>query len=650
MAKFSDIYRKELKNKGILSSLGSAALGRMRERMDIRNVLFGGTGVLASTGQKIFGKGYQAIRPSGERLTSPSSEFTSTGISSLLESSQRQEQTLNLIAKNTLNMNSMARDMNVVRQNIITLTKSVSGRSSRGSDALFYDYQKRNSLIKSAGSTPTSPTKAAESSTPSGSFLGSILSGLGSGLLGVAKAAFSLGPVLGVIALAGASYIIKRLAENIDFESISKYIMEKLGLDANSKDSLIVQIAGKIGALFGKEESFKNVARDIQDSVAEVSRTALVYTKAAFMTLAEGFSRLGTIFGYYVNEFFQANKGKIFAAMTISMMGPAALKSMPAAAITALVTGLAGGYGYATGEKDVGELKDDLKKQEEKIAKTNAYIAERQKEIQQGNPYAASRLSAAQTGLAAQLDEKNRIELLIREKNANEAAVLGRLTNMNTSDVFAQNLNIAQQNTAPASKSYRPNAPSSVSSTYGMRTDPFTGKQAMHNGADIPMPIGTDVNSAFAGKVIRVDSDPGYGNFIEIDKGDGRTSIYAHLKEALVSVGDEVMAGQKIAISGNSGRSTGPHLHYEERQNGRPIPPSYLDDVLTSLTRTPGSAIADSSSQLDQTRRDNLSQQSPVFINQGNQGSNAPAASPTSSDSPYNFDMDDLWSKVLIGN
>lgn len=138
--KFSQIYKQELKSKGILSSLGSAALKQRKERMDIRNVLFGGSGVVSATGQKIFGKGFSAL--GGAPKLSSDSPQQSAAINALTISSEKQEGLLKIVAKNTMNMNSMARDMNITRQNIASMTKKMTGKSSRGADALWMGAEK----------------------------------------------------------------------------------------------------------------------------------------------------------------------------------------------------------------------------------------------------------------------------------------------------------------------------------------------------------------------------------------------------------------------------------------------------------------------------------------------------------------------------
>ncbi len=116
-----------------------------------------------------------------------------------------------------------------------------------------------------------------------------------------------------------------------------------------------------------------------------------------------------------------------------------------------------------------------------------------------------------------------------------------------------------------------------VSSGYGMRRDPFHGNKAWHKGIDIAGKEGSPVIAVAGGLVIRSETQPGYGELIEIDHGGAMVARYAHNKENLVKVGDLVEKGQVIARMGSTGRSTGPHVHFELHKNGRHIDPaSYI--------------------------------------------------------------------------
>jgi murein DD-endopeptidase MepM/ murein hydrolase activator NlpD len=112
------------------------------------------------------------------------------------------------------------------------------------------------------------------------------------------------------------------------------------------------------------------------------------------------------------------------------------------------------------------------------------------------------------------------------------------------------------------------------SSNFGWRLDPFTGQQSFHEGIDFPADVGTAIEAAASGKVVFADVHPAYGKMIEIDHGNGLVSRYAHCSALLVNEGDFVMRGQLIAKVGTTGRSTGPHLHFEVRLNGVPQNPA----------------------------------------------------------------------------
>jgi len=114
---------------------------------------------------------------------------------------------------------------------------------------------------------------------------------------------------------------------------------------------------------------------------------------------------------------------------------------------------------------------------------------------------------------------------------------------------------------------------SPLSSPFGVRTDPFLGHQAMHTGLDFKAATGTDVRAAADGKVVDAGRNGGYGNMVEIDHGNGITTRYAHLSRITVKDGDKIARGDKLGEVGSTGRSTGPHLHYEVRRHGNAVDP-----------------------------------------------------------------------------
>ena len=112
-----------------------------------------------------------------------------------------------------------------------------------------------------------------------------------------------------------------------------------------------------------------------------------------------------------------------------------------------------------------------------------------------------------------------------------------------------------------------------ITSNFGWRNDPISGQVKFHSGRDIKMAYGQDVRSAAAGTVTFAGERGGYGMTVEVDHGGGMVTRYAHLSSQAVTVGQTVESGQVIASSGNSGRSTGPHLHFEVLEHGRPVDP-----------------------------------------------------------------------------
>lgn len=111
------------------------------------------------------------------------------------------------------------------------------------------------------------------------------------------------------------------------------------------------------------------------------------------------------------------------------------------------------------------------------------------------------------------------------------------------------------------------------SSSYGWRIDPFNGNKAFHEGLDFSSNTGTPIRAAADGIVSVSEHTHDYGNMVKIDHGSGLETRYAHASKLLVKVGERVMKGQTVALVGSTGRSTGPHLHYEIRLNGNALDP-----------------------------------------------------------------------------
>ncbi|PTD98169.1 M23 family metallopeptidase [Pseudothauera lacus] len=114
-----------------------------------------------------------------------------------------------------------------------------------------------------------------------------------------------------------------------------------------------------------------------------------------------------------------------------------------------------------------------------------------------------------------------------------------------------------------------------ITSGFGNRLDPFTRRLARHTGVDFPAPTGTPILASAGGRVKFAAYNRDYGNMVEIDHGNGLLTRYAHASRLFVRVGDVVMPGQRIAAVGSTGRSTGPHLHFEVMRNGSHVDPKH---------------------------------------------------------------------------
>jgi murein DD-endopeptidase MepM/ murein hydrolase activator NlpD len=116
--------------------------------------------------------------------------------------------------------------------------------------------------------------------------------------------------------------------------------------------------------------------------------------------------------------------------------------------------------------------------------------------------------------------------------------------------------------------------PDEITSPFGRRTDPVDGGTKYHTGIDLRAPEGSPILAAESGVVKSAGQRGGYGNAVEIDHGHGRTTLYAHASELLVTPGEKVAEGQAIGRAGMTGHATGPHLHFEVRLNDRPVDPT----------------------------------------------------------------------------
>ncbi len=136
-----------------------------------------------------------------------------------------------------------------------------------------------------------------------------------------------------------------------------------------------------------------------------------------------------------------------------------------------------------------------------------------------------------------------------------------------------QNLFLTRDSITSAIPQGRPIAGGWLSSSYGYRIDPFNGKKTFHSGIDFAAKEGTDVIAVADGIVSYIGERRGYGELIELDHGNGYVTRYAHNEKIIVKTGDRIKKGEAIALLGSTGRSTGPHVHFEVLREGTKIDP-----------------------------------------------------------------------------
>lgn len=223
-------------------------------------------------------------------------------------------------------------------------------------------------------------------------------------------------------------------------------------------------------------------------------------------------------------------------------------------------------YAVQLGEMQARIMRLDA--QSERLAK----LAGEKKEVR--NNALVPNLSAVKSQTA------NRGGPLVREAPLSEKELQGKIADLiaqidfHTDHLSDLEAKLLQQsvlkdtlpNSSPVAAAYN-------SSSFGWRLDPFNGHKAFHEGLDFTAAAGTPIYAAAGGIVTVAEQTPDYGKIVKIDHGSGLETRYAHASLLLVKVGERIEKGQKVAEVGSTGRSTGPHLHYEIRLNGNPLDP-----------------------------------------------------------------------------
>ena len=315
-----------------------------------------------------------------------------------------------------------------------------------------------------------------------------------------------------------------------------------------------------------------------------------------------------------------------------------------AAAALAAIAG-AGIFGAATGEDSRDEMRQKIDEKNNELSKMPGGRKDAEDRLKKGGLFLND-----QTKLLKEILD---LETNLIKKQNEYDKVTGDFVNGESSKVFSDTVQNLKKNlpggtygggyqSAPPSDS---NAPVRITSDFGERAHPITGRRSWHEGVDIGMPEGTDIYAAEKGKVKISGSASGYGNMIEIDHGNGKTTRYGHLKSMNVAVGDMVERGQKIALSGNTGTSTNPHLHFEEREGNQATRPS--PQMLATAVR--GIMLNENSVNLANASRPDTS---PSTVNVVNQQAAAPpqqSKPQNAAASAHNFDpWMEIWSASIL--
>lgn len=236
-------------------------------------------------------------------------------------------------------------------------------------------------------------------------------------------------------------------------------------------------------------------------------------------------------------------------------------------------------------QNEVITLSGQSKEMMNRVEKVKQLEAELQKFINKhGDPQQLGRLSTLSwndsSGVGGEFIavHDNEIEALAQETKDDFVAISNLLDEIEKNVPLTLRKAKQTEYSLSGTPSEWPTLSTRLTSNFGYRTDPFTGRAAFHAGIDIAGKVGDPIYAAGAGKVITTARDGSHGKYIVVEHPEGLQSWYLHLHDIGVSEGDTVTKGQKIGSLGNTGRSTGPHLHFEIVKGGSPINPlPYLD-------------------------------------------------------------------------
>jgi len=556
-SRLADILQQEYKTKGLVSGTVSALGKSSREKSDIRNILFGGSGLGSIIGRKVFGKGYSAIDRSSK--VSNVSETISSGSSSIL-----QEISINgkIAAKNSMSLPKIAEQMNIMQKNIAKMVRLQGATPSSKADSYFSSAKFRENAYEATfnknvrTATPTRVESKKEGGTLNG--LLSIFGAVGNIFASMLKPLSFFGGVLGKAALAALIF--------------GKTISRIFGFLFRTK---IGKLLGLAGLAVGANEVFGGDDLDVGDNTtSSLGKGSIENTIVGGAAIAGGaLATAGAGYGVYQgSKALSGTKNAILDAKTISA---GQLKNMQPKSIWGKFLQY-----MATNNKVLYRAVGV------RLAQMAALM---------GIPIAGWLSALISIGLSIPLAYEvwNMWQKFKKEGMPDTEGESSTSPEMIDDSDSEKNIKQVSSPTQVASA-----APSAGSTGKGRISGRFGEDRGTHShaGVDITGNIGDPVYATGDGKVVRADeNDPdGYGKQIEILHPDGSKTKYAHLNAYKVSVGEQVKKGQQIAELGNTGRSTGPHLHYEKITKNGKVEPS---DAEVKLALNP-SGVTTQSTQL----------------------------------------------------
>lgn len=596
MATLSDIIKKKRSSgQSRTSSLFGSLKDKLKESIDPRQ-LINQTGLLTALFPSL--KAYKADSKITENISKKDVKFEAKN--ALVEKINRNT---SIFAKNTMSLQSIGRDINVARRNVTKLVEITGAKPSDKTDIFFQKSEESEKLyesqVKKLGDKKTATNVTQKQK----------------------KKSFNWLNMLGIVGGVGVIYLI------VDFfnrkeKSIISELHDSLGdtidnfkeIVSSNIESTMTNISSDINELM---TSITNKTSDLQKDFSDT------FSIENIEELFKSDKSIGSKFEEHVDKFKTSLSEHI---SNFSIIPTAQASTLPSLMQSSTKPGLSGMTGREEEAMNFFMSKGWTKEQsagivgnlvQESNLNPEAYNKkENAQGIAQWRNGRVQRFeqmhgkSVRSASFREQLEFVN-WELNNTHKSAGDALKKTKTTEQATSVIDKQyeisagtelSTRIANANNLlNSSNKIESNGPIKISSRFGSRTHPKTGqKDTMHHGVDVSAPNGAPIYAVAGGVITSIGSQNGYGNTIIIDHGNGTTSLYAHqsgFADGLV-VGSKITKGQLIGFVGSTGVSTGPHLHFELRQNGKAINPG--DDMAMS-------ALVKTLASLDLTEKNNSS-------------------------------------------